>query len=163
MINKNLESSLFQHLLEFADQMKRGGDSLLFEYGITSQQWLILLHLANDPNLPFFQQRNFERPVLASELAGFFNVSRANITNLINVLSEKKLIMQVSDSQDRRRKLLQLSEEGRELVQKLEPLRKAANENLFASFSPEEKELFLRLVERSVHYMVKLGPKPLLK
>ncbi|MEZ4963257.1 MAG: MarR family transcriptional regulator [Saprospiraceae bacterium] len=153
MIQKSIEASIIQYVLEFAAQVKKGGDLQCQAYGITTQQWLILLHLANDPNVPFSMKRAKDQPVLASELADFFKVSRANITNLLSVLLDKKLIRQIEDSRDRRRKFLELTAEGEKVVNALEPLRNAANERLFSQFLPEEKALFFEYLQQCVKYL----------
>ncbi len=153
MLKKTVDATILQYLLEFSEQIKRGGDTLLQEHGLTSQQWTILLHLAKDPNLPFFQNRQLNRPILASELALHFNVSRANITNLLNSLTDKKLITQTEDDADRRRRILTLTENGRQLIFAIEALREEANDRLFASFSREEKELFLKFAIRCMSYL----------
>jgi DNA-binding MarR family transcriptional regulator len=41
---------------------------------------------------------------MAKELAEAMNVSRANITNMLTVLIRKKLVAQISDKVDKRRK-----------------------------------------------------------
>lgn len=148
MLQKTVEATILQHLLEFADQLKRNGEFLLREFGLTPQQWLILLHLVKDPNLPFTSALRPEAPVLASQLAGFFNVSRANITNHLNALIAKELIVQTEDAADRRRKMLDLTEAGRNLVKLVEPQRHLENEKLFSSFSDEEKTEFLSYIQR---------------
>lgn len=148
MLKKTTETTLLQYLLEFAEQVKKDGESLLFPHGLTSQQWLLLLHLANDPNLPFFDGRPEKSPVLASELAEFFKVSRANITNLLNTLSNKELILQQTDHSDRRRKTLHLTESGKQLVYSIDTLRHEANARLLSTFSEEEKQLFHEFVKQ---------------
>ena len=153
MLKKTVDASILQYLLEFTERVKRGGDTLLQEYDLTSQQWTILLHLANDPNLPFFKTRKPDSPIMASELAAHFNVSRANITNLLNSLADKDLIDQQEDDADRRRKILKLTEQGKQLVFSIEVLRVAANEPLFSAFNPQEKELFLKFVDRCLVHM----------
>lgn len=153
MLKKTVDASILQYILEFTEQLKRGGDILLQEHDLTSQQWTLLLHLAKDPNLPFFEGRDPETPIMASELAFHFNVSRANITNLLNSLIDKNLITQKEDGIDRRRKILDLTEAGRQLVGSIETLRIDANERLFASFTPQEKELFLKYIDRCLIYM----------
>lgn len=153
MLKKTLEASILQYMLEFTDQIKRGGDILLQEHDLTSQQWTILLHLAKDPNLPFFKHRSAEAPILASELAQHFNVSRANITNLILSLSEKKLITQEEDDYDRRRKFLKLTSQGKKLVKSIESLREEANNKLFARCTQDEKELFMKIVDHCMTHL----------
>ncbi len=153
MPKKTLDASIIQYLLEFTEQLKRGGDILLQEHDLTSQQWTLLLHLAKDPNLPFFKDRDPEIPIMASELALYFNVSRANITNLLNSLIDKNLILQKEDDTDRRRKILNLTEAGQQLVDAIETLRIEANERLFATFNLQEKELFLEYIDRCLIFM----------
>lgn len=128
--------------------MKRSGDSVLQAHGLTSQQWTILLHLASDPNLPLFQNRKKVTPVIASELAAAFMVSRANISNLLTALLEKKLIFETEDEMDRRRKIFMLTESGKKVVQEISPKRQIANQELFANFTEEEKNQFLNFIQR---------------
>ena len=128
--------------------MKRSGDSLLQAHGLTSQQWTILLHLASDPNLPLFQNRKKVTPVIASELAAAFMVSRANISNLLTALLDKKLIFETEDEMDRRRKIFMLTESGKKVVQEISPRRQIANQELFAEFTEEEKGQFLGFIQR---------------
>ena len=54
----------------------------------------------------------------------------------------------IEDEEDRRRKRLELSERGAELVGRLQPERRSLNEMLFSQLSDAEKELFLNLAER---------------
>lgn len=156
MIEKSTEATIIQYLLELAGLMKRGGDVQCQDQGITTQQWLILLHLANDPNMPFFNRKKNGHVVRASQLAKSFKVSRANITNLLNVLREKGLITQREDEDDRRRKFFELTEEGRSILKALEPIRKAANSRLFSSFTNDEKKQFFEYLERCFLHLSKV-------
>ncbi len=152
MLKKTVEATILQSILEFIEQLKRGGEILLQIHGLTSQQWIILLHIAMDPNLPFFKGRKNDSPPTASELAAYFNVSRANITNMLNTLAEKGLVRHTDDPVDKRRKILQLTEKGEAMVDRLEVLRHEANDRLFGSFSAFEKSLFLNLIDRCLVY-----------
>jgi DNA-binding MarR family transcriptional regulator len=153
LIRKTIEATIIQSIVEFVEQMKRGGDILLQIHDLTSQQWTLLLHIAGDPNVPFYKNRSTDLPLTASELAGFFHVSRANMTNLVNTLVDKQLVVHEEDSIDKRRKTLKLTPKGLQLVQGIEILRQDANNRLFASFSQFEKSLFLDFVDRCLNYM----------
>jgi DNA-binding MarR family transcriptional regulator len=109
MIEKSIEESIVLNIFELANQLKKIGDEVYQKVGLTTQQWLILLHLAENPNLPFFKREKHKKALMVSELADSLNVSRANITNLINVLLEKDLIWQYEDEKDRRKKRLELT------------------------------------------------------
>jgi DNA-binding MarR family transcriptional regulator len=150
MIQKNINASIIFHVIRFSETIKKHGDILTQQYGITTQQWLILLLLAKDPNIIYLQENPQDKPMLAKELAEAMNVSRANITNLLNVLMRKKLIKQVADKVDKRRKRLILSKEGEKVVGLLEEPRKKRNNRLFGNFSREEKDSFIAFIKTAL-------------
>jgi DNA-binding MarR family transcriptional regulator len=150
MIKKNQNASLIFHVIRFSETIRKHGDVLTQQYGITTQQWLILLLLAKDPNIIYLQEHPQEKPMLAKELADAMNVSRANITNLLNVLLRKKLIIQTEDGFDKRRKRLVLTKEGEKVVDALEGPRHKSNARLFSSFSKEEKDTFIQFIRTSL-------------
>lgn len=147
MIEKSIEESIVLSIFELSNQLKNIGDEVYQKVGLTTQQWLILLHLANNPNLPFLKREKHEKALMASELADSLNVSRANITNLINVLLDKSLIKQYEDKDDRRKKRLKLTKKGTELVDKTQPSRLAVIKFLTEGFDADEKKTFLRFLE----------------
>ncbi len=154
MIKKSIEESIVLSIFDLSNQLKKIGDEVYQKVGLTTQQWLILLHLANNPNLPFFKRENHKKDLMASELADSLNVSRANITNLINVLLEKGLIKQVEDNEDRRKKRLKLTKKGIALVEDTQPNRFAVIKYLTDGFNEEEKKTFLRFLEACMNKLV---------
>jgi DNA-binding MarR family transcriptional regulator len=146
-IEKRLEESLILRLIAVGERLKRRRDIISQNLGVSTQQWLILLHLAHDPNIPYFDKAKHKKPMMASEIADSLDVSRPNVTNMVNILLEKGLIDQVEDEVDRRRKRLVLSEKGQELVNSLQPSRKALNQKLFDGFSAGQKEQLLEMLE----------------
>ena len=147
MIEKSIEESIVLSIFDLANQLKKIGDEVYQKVGLTTQQWLILLHLADNPNLPFFKRETHKKALMASELAESLNVSRANITNLINVLLDKSLIKQYEDQKDRRKKRLELTQKGIDLVNKTQPSRLGVINFLTEGFSTPEKETFLLFLE----------------
>ena len=143
-IQKSLEESIVMALLNLSDSIIKNGDVVCQRMGITTQQWRMMLHLANDPNIPYIdEQPASDRPIVASELANALNVSRPNVTNLINSLIEKGLVSQKEDKKDRRKKFLMLTTEGVKILEEIEPSRRKANRRLLEDFSEEDKTLFL--------------------
>lgn len=143
-----MNASVIFNVIALSEAWKKNGDLLTKNFGITTQQWFILLFLANDPNIVYLQQRPKNKPLMASELADALNVSRANITNLLNVLIEKKLIEHKKDSADRRRKHLKLTKQGERIVKQLEEVRHDRNEKMLSRFSTKEKEQFIAFTEQ---------------
>ena len=154
MIKKSIEESIVLSIFDLSNQLKKIGDEVYQKVGLTTQQWLILLHLANNPNLPFFKREKHKKDLMASELADSLNVSRANITNLINVLLEKGLIKQVEDNEDRRKKRLKLTKKGIALVEDTQPNRFAVIKYLTEGFNEEEKKTFLLFLEACMNKLV---------
>jgi len=155
MIQRNIDASVIFHAIKLSETWKKNGEAITKRYGITVQQWFILLLLANDPNIIYLQQHPQRKPLMAKELAEALNVTRANITNLLNVLLAKKLVIQVTDTEDRRRKRLMLSASGSRLVQRIEKVRHDFNERLLSRFSKREKDQFIRFAGACLEAMAK--------
>jgi DNA-binding MarR family transcriptional regulator len=148
MIKKSQNASLIFHVIKMSETIRKYGDVMTQQHGITTQQWLILLLLAKDPNIVYFKDHPQEKPMLAKELAEAMNVSRANITNLLNVLMKKDLVMQTFDKSDKRRKRLILTKTGEKIVMALERPRHAGNNRLLNRFSNEEKATFISFIQQ---------------
>jgi DNA-binding MarR family transcriptional regulator len=148
MIEKRVEESLILTLIAIGERLKKRREDICKSLGVSTQQWLLLLHLANDPNIPFLSKNKQKLPLMASEIANSLQVSRPNVTNMLNNLIEKELVQQVEDGNDRRRKRLMLTTKGDDLISELQPSRKFFNEQLFKHFSAQEKKQLLDLVER---------------
>lgn len=153
MLKKNINASVIFHSIKLSETWKKNGDLITQKFGITTQQWFILLLLAKDPNILYFKLHPYTKPLMAMELAEAMNVSRANITNMLNVLIRKKLVVQISDKEDKRRKRLSLTPQGMQLVEKLEKLRYTYNYRMLSQFTLEEKRQFIRFVDICLQLM----------
>lgn len=153
MLKKNINASVIFHSIKLSETWKKNGDLITQQFGITTQQWFILLLLAKDPNILYFKLHPHNKPLMAKELAEAMNVSRANITNMLNVLIRKKLVVQISDKEDKRRKRLSLTPQGILLVEKLEKLRYTYNNKMLSQFTLEEKRHFIRFVDVCLQLM----------
>ena len=154
MLHKNINASVIFHSIKLSETWKKRGDLITQQFGITTQQWFILLLLAKDPNILYFKLNPSCKPLMAKELAEAMNVSRANITNMLNVLIRKKLVTQLSDKDDKRRKRLSLTIQGIALVKRLEKLRIAYNKKMLSQFTPAEKKQFIRFVDDCLQLMI---------
>jgi len=73
--------------------------------------------------------------VLASDIAASRGVSRANISTLTSSLLKKQLIRRREDPADRRRKFLEITARGKRILERVEPIRKQSNRELFEGLS----------------------------
>ena len=148
-LQKTVEASIVMTLLNISDTIVKNGDIICQQFGITTQQWLVLLHLAADPNIAFIEDSNINRPIFASDLAEALNVSRPNITSLVTTLIEKGLVDQIMDRTDRRKKFLTLTSEGRKILEAIEPFRHRANARFLTQLSSVQREQFLDFLRSS--------------
>jgi DNA-binding MarR family transcriptional regulator len=148
-LQKTVEASIVMQLLHISDSIIKNGDIICQRFGVTTQQWLVLLHLAADPNIAFIEDSNMNRPIFASDLADALNVSRPNITNLVTTLTDKGLIEQIMDRVDRRKKFLTLTGEGRKVLEAIEPFRRLANERFLTQLTTQQKDDFLSFLRAS--------------
>jgi DNA-binding MarR family transcriptional regulator len=104
-----------------------------------------------------------------NEISKELNVSRTNITNLIDGLERDGLVERVPNPADRRVSYAQLTKAGEDLCVRLMPTMTREMEDATLGFSPEEKELFkqfLYRVQRNIvsrypgHYSRGLGVDP---
>lgn len=150
MIKKNINNSIIFHIIRLSETIKKHGGLLTEKYGITTPQWIIMLLLAKDPNIIYIQEHPGKEPLLAKELADAMNVSRANITNMLSGLMEKKLVKQVDDKTDKRNKRLLLTAKGQKVLVELENPRKKRNDDLFRYFTSEDKGMFLTFIQNAL-------------
>jgi len=83
-----------------------------------------------------------------SELARQLIVTQGNITQLLDKLEQRGLLLR---RQEGRRKCLMLTERGRELLKTVVPAHALWNEKQFAGLSTEEQRELLRLLRKLDH------------
>ncbi len=157
MIEKNLDTSILLSIYETAVLLIKKNIEFVSERGLTNQQWVILIHLAKDPNLPYFIREKHDKPMMASELADSLGVTRANITNLLTVLMEKKLLKQFEDDQDRRKKRLMLTPKGEKLIASMQSERLSSNAAMLKGLKNKEKAEFLRYLQKCTENVQKIN------
>ncbi len=121
-------------VLDLSNQLGKLGEGLAAHAGLTTQQWLVLLQVAGDPNFHAPDGRG-SRPkggVLASEIAEARGVSRASVSTLVAQLLGKGLVRQQAEQGDRRRKGLSITAKGRAALARLDASRRHANRVLLA-------------------------------
>ncbi len=139
------EESIVHVLFDLANHLARRGERLAGQAGLTTQQWIVLLQIAGDPNFPGAPAR---RPagILPSEIASARGVSRATVSAVVAQLTQRGLIEQVADDADLRRRRLVPTAAGQRVLAELAPVRRAANRRLFARLGAAERAELLRLL-----------------
>lgn len=135
-------------LMDLSGQLQRRGEAIARRAGISTQQWLILLHVAGEPGLPRLAQGHDRDGILASDIASIRGVTQANISRLLAGLITRALVKQTGDAADARRRRLALTDRGRKVLAQIEPLRQRANELLLSDFTRAERAVFVRCLHR---------------
>lgn len=132
-------------VLDLSNQLGKLGQGLAAQAGLTTQQWLVLLQVAGDPNFhaPDGQTTRSEGGVLGSEIALARGVSRASVSTLVAQLLGKGLIRKQAETGDRRRKGLLVTARGRASLARLDASRRRANRILLAELSARERRVLL--------------------
>jgi len=140
----HVEEAIVLSLLDLANHLQRRGEKLAARGGLTTQQWFLLLHIAEDPNFPSAARGADPEPgVLASGIAEARGVSRANISSLLRGLLSRGLAKQIEDPNDRRRRRLVVTAAGHAALAAIEPSRRFADRGLLRGMSPAERRAFL--------------------
>ena len=132
-------------VLDLSNQLGKLGEGLAAHAGLTTQQWLVLLQVAGDPNFhaPDGRAVLSTGGVLGSEIAEARGVSRASVSTLVAQLLGKGLIRQQPEPEDRRRKGLSITAKGRAALARLDAIRRRANRVLLAELGAKERALLL--------------------
>jgi len=152
-------------VLDLSNQLGKLGEGLAAHAGLTTQQWLVLLQVAGDPN--------FYRPdgralistggVLGSEIAEARGVSRASVSILVAQLLGKGMVRRLPEAFDRRRKGLSITAKGRAALARLDASRRHANRVLLAELGGKERAALLRSLHaclRCAAASVAAAPEP---
>jgi DNA-binding MarR family transcriptional regulator len=142
---RTTEDSIVLTLFDIANELGKLGNGVSSKAGLTTQQLLMLLQIAGDPNfaMPKDSPTRNGAGIMASDIARARGVSRPNVSMLVAQLLRMGLVIQSEQPQDRRRKHLTVTEAGRQALVDIESARHEANQNLFASLTQSERRQLL--------------------
>ena len=146
LLTRTVEDSIVLTLFDISNELGKLGEGVSSRAGLTTQQWLMLLQIAGDPNfaVPKDGPTRDGPGIMASEIARARGVSRANVSILVAQLLRMGLVSQEEQPEDRRRKHLTVTSAGHRALADIESARHEANRNLFAGLAPTERRQLLR-------------------
>jgi len=103
---------------------------------ISPEQWFILFKLHNQTPLP---QVALADPVINDE---------PNIARLVRALEKEGYVKRVADENDRRQRLVSLTEDGQALMDRLLPAIIPVRETIFADIDDSEVEQLVSILHR---------------
>lgn len=105
-------------------------------FGITRREWRLLSYLAAHPGLP------------PSELARLAGLDKAQSSRGVTSLIDKRLVVRIHDTFDRRRAYLELTDRGQQVYDELLPMVRGINRDLLAGLSEVELNTLDALLEK---------------
>lgn len=82
------------------------------------------------------------------EMERYYNVTQPTVAGIMKRLERKGLVMMTTDPKDRRAKAVYLTDAGYEILERQEKFRQGIQEILLSPLSPQERELFMDMLER---------------
>jgi DNA-binding MarR family transcriptional regulator len=108
------------------------------ELDLTYAQSQVLFYVADHPGCPM------------GEVAKAFGVTLPAVTHIVDRLEQKQFVHRGDDPADRRVYILELTREGKSLVEELHTIRMRAVEGVLVRMSAEDRERVLRGLEALV-------------
>lgn len=143
----SVDAAIVLALFDLASHLQRRGEALAAHAGLTTQQWLVLLHVAGDPNFPT-PVRAGAGGVLPSEIARARGVSRATTSVVVAALKARGFLREEVDPEDGRRRWLAITPAGLAALASIEPTRRDANARLLDDFPARDRARLLRDLQR---------------
>lgn len=128
----------FSHLLYLtAHHWRLAVDRRLKGLGMSQASWVAVAAIARR-----------ERPLSQNELAKELGVEGATLVPLLNRLVEQGWVQRVLTPDDRRKRLLVATEQGKALYQKVDVVATELREEILAAITPEEQRLTRDVLEK---------------
>jgi DNA-binding MarR family transcriptional regulator len=117
--------------------VQQAGDRIAREHGLTMQQWELLARLTR-AGAPADQAR----------LACGLHISAPTLTALVDTVSERGLVERRAYPDDRRRRLVVLTDEGRSQLERTPHVGRTVGQRMLTGFTREERDQLAALLQR---------------
>lgn len=107
-------------------------------YDLTPVQYSALTAIATQPGID------------QVTLAGLIAYDRTTITGVVDRLVQKGLVVRQASPTDRRAHALEMTDEGRQTLEGIEPAVEAAQRIILGGLSPAEEATFMRLLRKVI-------------
>ncbi len=131
-----LEDSLGFQVNMTANAMKNRFNTFLKPYGLTSEQYVIMKSIEENPD------------ITPTQLAGITFKDKTTITRMIDTLVKNEMLIRIPKKGDRRAYNIQWSQKGKEIMQRILPLTEKVLKKIRSQFSTQELETFLNVLEQ---------------
>lgn len=123
-----------------ASRMKKRADDFFRPFGLTDVQFNLMMLLAH--------QADEGGGLSQAQLSEMMLVNRANVTGLIDRMEKARLVVRTADERDRRFNIIMLTDKGRLLLAKVEPLYTKLIRETMAPLGSAEQQKVISLLEK---------------
>lgn len=120
------------------DELEKNGNNAMRIYGITMVQGQVLMFLDNAPG----------KQMTLKELERKLRVAQSTAAGIVTRLEQKGFVEGFGSPEDRRIKMVRITEAGMECSRKGEQDRERAEEKLLSGLTETEREIFLTLLKK---------------
>ncbi len=133
-----MDESIINSIFKLDNMLRRMGNRIAGVLGATQQQWAVLAILAEGSvnGLPL------------SELGKSLDVTKGNITGLIDRMERDGLAKRKDDPKDRRVIRAVITPKGRKILRDIQPVKDQWGQRLFQNFSAKDKKELASLLNR---------------
>ncbi len=141
-----MEEDIILTIFKLDNMLRRMGNRIAGVLGATQQQWAVLdiLNHAGSNGIPL------------SELGKSLDVTKGNITGLIDRMERDGLSRRKDDPRDRRVIRAVITAKGRKVLRDIQPVKEQWAERLFHGFSAREKKELTSLLDRLMDRVTEL-------
>ena len=133
------EKEVGKELQMLSRQIKRRMDQSVSEYQITGKQVSILLYIYDESK---------KRDVYAKDIEVAFDMRRASVTGILQLMEKNGIIKREGNAQDARLKKLTLTKKAKEAREKLKEEIEQVETSLTKGISRQELSIFFKIINK---------------
>ena len=138
----HVKTEITLNFLRISNLLSRYGAKMVSDVGLSSiQQWVILRRIAA------------KREISIGELKEETLVTKQNMTGMVERLQQSNLVALFPDPQDKRRTRVKLTEQGKQVYERLKSARYDFNAKTYHIFNDQEIAALSNLLERLVAHL----------
>lgn len=139
---ENLKTNITLDFLRISNLLSRYGAKMVSDVGLTSiQQWVILRTIIQKGDISI------------GELKEETLVTKQNMTGMINRLQQANLVVLFTDTKDKRRTRVKVTEEGQRVYEQLSSSRNEFNSKSYNIYNDQEIFILSDLLSRLVDHL----------
>jgi len=135
-----LEHEALLNIYYTASLIKKRADEFFRPFGLTDVQFNVMMLLA--------YQSGKEEGLNQAQLSDMMLVNRANVTSLVDRMESSGLVVRTAAENDRRYNIVKLTNKGKKLLAKVEPMYAVEVKRVMSAANPGEQKRLVGICEK---------------